>query len=88
MKFMNLSFFRIYFILVIAVFIYQCQSTQDKYPDQEKKVAVIISTLNNPWFVVLGESAAAKARELGLTPLAKSPAPPQQDVHVQSTHGV
>lgn len=28
-------------------------------------MAVIISTLNNPWFVVLGETAAAKARELG-----------------------
>lgn len=30
-----------------------------------KKVAVIISTLNNPWFVVLGEEAAKRARELG-----------------------
>jgi ribose transport system substrate-binding protein len=29
------------------------------------KIAVVISTLNNPWFVVLGESAAARARELG-----------------------
>ncbi|MFC2137391.1 D-ribose ABC transporter substrate-binding protein [Bacteroidota bacterium] len=29
------------------------------------KMAVIISTLNNPWFVVLAESAAEKARELG-----------------------
>lgn len=29
------------------------------------KIAVIISTLNNPWFVVLGESAAQKARDLG-----------------------
>jgi ABC-type sugar transport system substrate-binding protein len=29
------------------------------------KIAVIISTLNNPWFVVLAESAANKARELG-----------------------
>ncbi|WP_372772643.1 D-ribose ABC transporter substrate-binding protein [Mangrovibacterium sp.] len=32
---------------------------------QPKKMAVVISTLNNPWFVVLGESAAARARELG-----------------------
>jgi ABC-type sugar transport system substrate-binding protein len=30
-----------------------------------KKVAVIISTLNNPWFVVLAEAASAKAKELG-----------------------
>lgn len=28
-------------------------------------MAVVISTLNNPWFVVLGESAAARAKELG-----------------------
>ncbi|WP_245706098.1 D-ribose ABC transporter substrate-binding protein [Catalinimonas alkaloidigena] len=32
---------------------------------QPKKVAVIISTLNNPWFVVLGETAAAEAEALG-----------------------
>lgn len=30
-----------------------------------KKMAVIISTLNNPWFVVLGEEAAKRAQELG-----------------------
>jgi ABC-type sugar transport system substrate-binding protein len=29
------------------------------------KIAVVISTLNNPWFVVLGESARARALELG-----------------------
>lgn len=33
--------------------------------DQPKKMAIIISTLNNPWFVFLGESAAAKAQALG-----------------------
>jgi ribose transport system substrate-binding protein len=33
--------------------------------DQAKKMAVVISTLNNPWFVVLAESAAERARELG-----------------------
>jgi len=41
-----------------------CNSKQtDEAP--ENKVAVVISTLNNPWFVVLGETAAARARELG-----------------------
>ncbi|MDR3403789.1 MAG: D-ribose ABC transporter substrate-binding protein [Chthoniobacter sp.] len=30
-----------------------------------KKIAVIVSTLNNPWFVVLGETAKARAVELG-----------------------
>src|SRR6185369_8335240 len=29
------------------------------------KVAVVISTLNNPWFVVLGDTAKARAIELG-----------------------
>jgi ABC-type sugar transport system substrate-binding protein len=29
------------------------------------KMAVVISTLNNPWFVVLGETARARAIELG-----------------------
>jgi len=29
------------------------------------KIAVVISTLNNPWFVVLGETAQARAEELG-----------------------
>jgi ribose transport system substrate-binding protein len=32
---------------------------------QRGKIAVVISTLNNPWFVVLGESAKARATELG-----------------------
>jgi ABC-type sugar transport system substrate-binding protein len=31
----------------------------------KQKVAVVISTLNNPWFVVLGETAKARAIELG-----------------------
>ena len=30
-----------------------------------KKVAVVVSTLNNPWFVVLGETARDRAKELG-----------------------
>jgi len=30
-----------------------------------KRIAVIVSTLNNPWFVVLAESARVRAHELG-----------------------
>ena len=30
-----------------------------------KRIAIVISTLNNPWFVLLGESAKARAEELG-----------------------
>lgn len=33
--------------------------------ESKEKIAVVISTLNNPWFVVLGESAKARAEELG-----------------------
>jgi len=40
-----------------------CNHTSEK--KKSNKIAVVISTLNNPWFVVLGESAAARARELG-----------------------
>jgi ribose transport system substrate-binding protein len=34
-------------------------------PASKGKVAVVISTLNNPWFVVLGDTAKARAVELG-----------------------
>jgi len=34
-------------------------------PAAKTKIAVVISTLNNPWFVVLGETAKARAIELG-----------------------
>lgn len=31
----------------------------------KERIAIVISTLNNPWFVVLGESAKERAQELG-----------------------
>lgn len=34
-------------------------------PEPKQKIAVVISTLNNPWFVVLADSAKARAVELG-----------------------
>lgn len=34
-------------------------------PGSKGKIAVVISTLNNPWFVVLGDSARERAIELG-----------------------
>lgn len=42
-----------------------CGEKKSKSEDEPRKVAVIISTLNNPWFVVLGETAANQAIELG-----------------------
>ena len=51
------------FLLLAVCLFSSCQTkTADNKP---KKMAIIISTLNNPWFVFLGESAAAKAKELG-----------------------
>lgn len=38
------------------------KQAEKKGPGQ---IAVVISTLNNPWFVVLGETASEKAKELG-----------------------
>ena len=37
----------------------------DANGDSPKRVAVVISTLNNPWFVVLAETARDRAQELG-----------------------
>jgi ABC-type sugar transport system substrate-binding protein len=34
-------------------------------PAAKEKIAVVVSTLNNPWFVVLAETAQARAIELG-----------------------
>ncbi len=34
-------------------------------PRGQQKIAVVISTLNNPWFVVLKDAAKARAEELG-----------------------
>ncbi|HLR25819.1 MAG TPA: D-ribose ABC transporter substrate-binding protein [Fodinibius sp.] len=53
----HLTFALIGFLLVSC----SKQPTENEKP----KMAVVISTLNNPWFVVLAESAAEKAREMG-----------------------
>jgi ribose transport system substrate-binding protein len=52
---------RVFCAIILLVFA-GCQSKND---NEKRKVAVIISTLNNPWFVVLGQTAADKATELG-----------------------
>jgi ABC-type sugar transport system substrate-binding protein len=50
-------------ILVIALCLAVVSGHTADAPRQ--KIAVVISTLNNPWFVVLGETAKARAIELG-----------------------
>jgi ribose transport system substrate-binding protein len=56
---------RIFILLVVSLLITGPGCRQRSARAEKGSVAVVISTLNNPWFVVLGESAAAKARELG-----------------------
>jgi len=50
-------------LLLLLLGCFSCKQSSEK--KRTNKIAVVISTLNNPWFVVLGESAAARARELG-----------------------
>lgn len=49
--------------LVLAVMLCGCHNRAAS--GRHKKVAIIVSTLNNPWFVVLAQTAAAEARKLG-----------------------
>lgn len=49
--------------LVIGMFA-PTASAEEK-PAAKTKIAVVVSTLNNPWFVVLSEAAKARAIELG-----------------------
>jgi ribose transport system substrate-binding protein len=50
-------------ILLCLCIVSSCKS--DAAKDSKKKIAVIVSTLNNPWFVVLAQTAAAQAQKLG-----------------------
>lgn len=49
-------------VIVLMVLILGCSS---KEKAEKPKIAVVVSTLNNPWFVMLAESAAENARKLG-----------------------
>jgi len=52
------------FMLIVCIAVLQGCKTGDS-KNEKKKVAVIVSTLNNPWFVVLAQTAAAQAESLG-----------------------
>ncbi|WP_428741715.1 D-ribose ABC transporter substrate-binding protein [Tenacibaculum sp.] len=52
-------------LILLLLTLFSLFGCNEKKKDASKKIAVVISTLNNPWFVVLGESAAERARELG-----------------------
>jgi len=49
-------------LLVMLVFV-SCQNRSGSA--KQKKMAIIVSTLNNPWFVFLAQTAAAQAKTLG-----------------------
>ncbi len=52
-------------LLFICCLVLFTQCKNESKQAGQKKIAVVISTLNNPWFVFLGETAAAKAKSLG-----------------------
>jgi ribose transport system substrate-binding protein len=64
---MNQTLFRMIFPLILLgiLLLAGCRDGSPGTPAGEPKVAVVISTLNNPWFVVLGETARDRAMELG-----------------------
>lgn len=49
----------------LTVSITGCKNSGNKAGKEKERIAVVISTLNNPWFVVLGETASEKSRQLG-----------------------
>ena len=51
--------------LAMASILLAFSATAADQPAAKGKIAVVISTLNNPWFVVLAETAKARAIELG-----------------------
>lgn len=54
---------RTFLLILLMMLIVSCNLRQKE--QGRGRIAVVISTLNNPWFVVLGETAAERARELG-----------------------
>jgi ribose transport system substrate-binding protein len=49
----------------ICLIFSSCGSDKNGSGDEPKTIAIVISTLNNPWFIVLAESAAENAQALG-----------------------
>ncbi len=62
---MNIRWLRIVLASLLTTAVVGTCPTASAQPAAKNKMAVIISTLNNPWFVVLGETARGRAIELG-----------------------
>ncbi|MHC4520000.1 MAG: substrate-binding domain-containing protein [Planctomycetota bacterium] len=53
------------FVTVAFVILLAGGCSKEPQAEATKRIAVVISTLNNPWFVVLKDAARARAEELG-----------------------
>lgn len=59
----RLLFRHLFFLVLMALLCGACHTSGNK--NDKHSIAVVVSTLNNPWFVFLAEKAAEKARALG-----------------------
>ncbi len=62
---MKINWLKLAFAAVLAMAALRFTETATAQAAAKQKIAVVISTMNNPWFVVLGETAKARAIELG-----------------------
>jgi len=60
----NVKRFSFLSLWLVLLFFSNCKN-RSTAGDGPKKVAIIVSTLNNPWFVFLAETAAAQVQKLG-----------------------
>jgi len=52
-------------VLIASLFLLLASCKTGNKDSKSKKVAVIVSSLNNPWFVFLAQTAAAQAKSMG-----------------------
>lgn len=52
-------------LLIIPMLLTSCGGERAQQTKSKPKIAVVISTLNNPWFVVLGQAAVERCEALG-----------------------
>ena len=62
---MKTNWLKLVLAVVLATVAILFTQTASAQPATKEKIAVVVSTLNNPWFVVLGETAKSRAIELG-----------------------
>src|SRR5438270_834500 len=65
---MNLNRFRFSLAILLGLCLFafsSCSQSNSRPAGGKDKIAIVISTKNNPWFVVLGNAANGRAEELG-----------------------